>query len=130
MNKKKYQCEVSGRICPTLDEHHVIPREYGGIDGPTIYLDPAIHQAIHRYASNQRELDRFLLNFDKSAQNKIMMLVNAIREAKQRFPKAQRTSLQITLKQEEFEKLTLLANNMNMSESELVRKLVKRFLEN
>lgn len=122
-------CEISGREVPTLDEHHVIPREYGGINGPTVHIDPAIHQAIHRYVHNPKELNRFLSQYSLEVRARIRMLVTAIREAETTLDRAQPTVLHITLKPEEYKKLTELANKMNMTEAGLVRHLVKRFLE-
>lgn len=125
----RHICEVTGKWCPTLDEHHVIPREYGGINGPTIWLDPTIHQAIHRYVHNRKKLDTFLSAYSQEARARIQMLVTAIKEAESTLDRAQPTVLQITLKPEEYKKLAEMAKGMNMTEPELVKKLVKRFLD-
>lgn len=130
MSKSSHICEVSGRWVPTLDEHHVIPREYGGINGPTVWIDPAIHQAVHRYAHNSKKLDTFLAGYESAeVMARIRMLVTAIKEAEATLDRAQPTVLQITLKPEEYKKLTELAKRMSVSEPELVKRLVKRFLE-
>ncbi len=36
----------------SLDEHHVVPREYGGSKGPTVTLCGNCHKLVHRVASN------------------------------------------------------------------------------
>lgn len=130
MSKRDHICEISGRKCPTLDEHHVIPREYGGINGPTVWIDPAIHQAVHRYVHKPHKLNTFLANYeDEGVRARIRMLVTAIKEAEATLDRAQPTTLQITLKPEEYKKLTEMARRMSLSEPELVKRLVKRFLE-
>lgn len=52
----KGQCFVcmTGKGCLlniTPEEHHVIPREYGGEKGPVVSLCPNQHRAIHRTAN-------------------------------------------------------------------------------
>lgn len=42
-------CAVTGRTSG-LDEHHKIPRAYGGETGPTIWLASDIHQLVHTLA--------------------------------------------------------------------------------
>lgn len=122
------RCEISGRECPTLDEHHVIPREYGGINGPTVNIDPAIHQAVHRYANHQDKLNKFLAGYPAEVRARIQMLVTAVRHAEATLERVQSSVISITFSKEERKKLADIAKDMDMSESELVRKIVVRFL--
>lgn len=121
-------CEVSGRDCPTLDEHHVIPREYGGVDGPTIKLDPAIHQAIHRYVGNGTKLASFLSDYPVETRARIQMLVTAIQHARATLGRALSYSVTCTLSEVEYSKLTELARDVNMTESKVAAKLLSNIL--
>lgn len=121
-------CEVSGRDCPTLDEHHIIPREYGGINGPTIRIDPAIHQAIHRYTNNPTELGRFLSKYSPEVRARIQMLVTAIKEAEIQLERAPTYSITVTLPKEAFSKLERLAKDTNMPVSQAAKTLLVNLL--
>lgn len=121
-------CEVSGRDCPTLDEHHVIPREYGGITGPTVRIDPALHQAIHRYASNSAKLDTFLIKYPVSVRERIRMLVLAIKEAEKSLEKVKNRSITITFTEGEYEKLERLAAGLDKTVQQVVKTMVKNLL--
>lgn len=121
-------CEVSGRECPTLDEHHVIPREFGGLTGPTIRLDPAIHQAIHRYCRNPQNLGRFLSKYPAEVRARIQMLVTAIAHAEGTLERAPLRSITVSLDKEEMDRLSRLAEDMNMSETQVAKKLLSNLL--
>lgn len=121
-------CEVSGRDCPTLDEHHVIPREYGGITGPTVRIDPALHQAIHRYASNSAKLDTFLIKYPVSVRERIRMLVLAIKEAEKSLEKVKNRSITITFTEGEYEKLERLSAGLDKTVQQVVKTMVKNLL--
>lgn len=117
-------CEITGRKCPTLDEHHVIPREYGGINGPVVKIDPAVHQAIHRYVHNPTKLGAFLSSYPVEVQNRILMLVTAIKEAEDTLNKVEKRSVTITFSEEEFSKLEKIAEYTNKTVPNVVKTLV------
>jgi len=121
-------CEVSGRDCPTLDEHHVIPREFGGKDGPTVRIDPAIHQAIHRYCRNKRKLASFLASYPENVRARIQVLVTAIIEAESNLERARSYTLTLELTEEEYKKLTRLAKDNRSTETKIAKTLLSNLL--
>ena len=121
-------CEVSGRDCPTLDEHHVIPREYGGIDGPTVHIDPAIHQAVHRYVNNPTKLAKFLAHYGPDVRARVQLLVTAIKEAQATLDKARTYTVTIELTKAEYEKLTRLARDNKSTETKIAKTLLSNLL--
>ncbi len=47
------RCAVCQGEWPHLEEHHVVPREYGGEDGPTRPLCGSCHGALHKEVHNR-----------------------------------------------------------------------------
>lgn len=45
-------CELCGRSPVKTTEHHLVPRQYGGVEGPTIWLCGACHRQIHALFTN------------------------------------------------------------------------------
>ncbi len=74
------KCQVTGEFFVSLDEHHIIPQEYGGTNGPTIYLRPDIHQAIHRVAKNPATKDEFFSSLNPKSRQLVDMLIRKIIE--------------------------------------------------
>lgn len=72
------RCHLSGRYCPSLDEHHVIPREYGGENGPTIMLCPDVHQTLHRSVNNVRLREEFISSLPANRQKYAHELIEKI----------------------------------------------------
>ena len=66
MGKSGY-CQISGEYCDSLDEHHLIPREFGGLNGPTILLSPTVHQTIHRIFRDDTKVAQFISRYPQSA---------------------------------------------------------------
>jgi hypothetical protein len=124
-------CQVSGEWCQSLDEHHVIPREYGGVDGPTIFLSPSIHQTIHRVAFNDTKVSEFISRYPNS-QKTIYYLVEMIRFCKENATKVQQDNLTISLKSFTIsEQMLLFANakKHNVPISKMLVLIVKQVLK-
>ncbi|WP_347861205.1 HNH endonuclease [Salimicrobium sp. PL1-032A] len=51
-------CELCWRYPVKTTEHHLIPKQHGGVHGPTAQLCSPCHRQIHALFSNQ-ELARF-----------------------------------------------------------------------
>ncbi|KGP90773.1 hypothetical protein N780_03645 [Pontibacillus chungwhensis BH030062] len=45
-------CELCGRGPIETTEHHLVPRQYGGAEGPTAELCKACHKQIHALFTN------------------------------------------------------------------------------
>lgn len=116
---KSGYCRVTGEYCPSLDDHHVIPREFGGGFGPTILLRPDIHQTIHRCANNPVLKDQLLSSLPSSRSRQIVSrLIDTIVLAKQvHLDKGlgKTKIIQFELPLNSYKQLEVLAENKHMS---------------
>ncbi|MBH0228741.1 HNH endonuclease [Halobacillus yeomjeoni] len=46
-------CELCSRSPVVTTEHHLVPRQFGGVNGPTIMLCDACHRQIHALFTNE-----------------------------------------------------------------------------
>ncbi|ELK45249.1 HNH endonuclease [Halobacillus sp. ACCC02827] len=46
-------CDLCGRSPVKTTEHHLVPKQYGGTDGPTVMLCSACHRQIHAHFTNE-----------------------------------------------------------------------------
>lgn len=119
-------CEVSGEFCDSVDIHHIIPREYGGEQGPTIALSPTVHQSLHRLASNPSKLEAFALRFKNPYL--LIDLGRCIRESKEKFCKVPSNKVIVSFSEDDMAILTTNANELGMTVPALVNALVKKVL--
>ncbi|MFG6120431.1 HNH endonuclease [Thalassobacillus sp. B23F22_16] len=59
-------CDLCGRSPVTTTVHHLIPKEYGGADGPTAQLCSTCHRQIHALFTNE-ELAGFYHTLERLA---------------------------------------------------------------
>lgn len=67
------------------EEHHVVPRAYGGLDGPTVSLCDSHHTAIHKVAlliEAGKPYLEFTKNLDQEQLKKLLYLATVIVNAK------------------------------------------------
>jgi len=118
-NKDQGYCKVTGKYYASLDNHHIIPREYGGKDGPTVLLGPDIHQSIHRCANNPAKKDQFLSLLPNSRSRKLAdRLIKTILQSKQAHKdKGIGTTkiIQFSIPLKIYERLSVVASNRNLS---------------
>lgn len=119
-------CQVTGEFCDSVDIHHIIPREYGGENGPTIELSPTVHQTLHRLASNPAKLEAFALR--QKNPSLLMDLGRCIRESREKFSKIPSNKVTVTFSPEEMSKLTASAESLGMTVPALVLSLVRKVL--
>lgn len=60
------KCELCGRCPIRTNEHHLIPKEFGGVEGPTALLCGACHRQIHALFTNA-ELASFYHSLERLA---------------------------------------------------------------
>ena len=68
------------------EEHHVIPRAYGGIDGPTVSLCDGHHSAIHKIAvafKSKKPYHHLLGTHDTNQVKKLLALAQFIANAEE-----------------------------------------------
>lgn len=121
-------CAVTGEWCESLDEHHIIPRERGGLEGPTVLLSPTAHATLHRVFSNNQRLDAFASSVKNS--NLVYQLAGYLRQSKEQFDRALPTKITVSLSPEEITKLQAVAVDMGISISavatEIIRKVINK----
>ena len=74
-------------VCGTrvsLHEHHVVPRAYGGLNGPTVMICAVHHNLIHTAALNKNVTAREALLADHTEEQKIRLreLILVIRKSR------------------------------------------------
>ncbi|ARI78069.1 HNH endonuclease [Halobacillus mangrovi] len=47
------KCDLCERSPVKTTEHHLVPRQYGGVEGPTVMVCSACHRQIHALFTNQ-----------------------------------------------------------------------------
>lgn len=122
------RCFVTNEVSPTLDEHHVIPREYGGLNGPTVFLSPTIHQAIHRCAHNEEARAKFLAGLSPDARAKAKMLMFSLELSRSKLDKESKNEITIYLTPTQHDKLHRLSLNLKESVSKVATKLLTKLL--
>lgn len=68
------------------EEHHIIPRAYGGVDGPTVSLCTKHHTALHKIADalwSNKPYFIWLQDESDQAKQKLMWLATRVYNAKQ-----------------------------------------------
>ncbi|MFC7321174.1 HNH endonuclease [Halobacillus campisalis] len=60
------KCELCRRTLVETNVHHLIPKEYGGVEGPTALLCKPCHRQIHALFTNQ-ELASFYHSLERLA---------------------------------------------------------------
>lgn len=118
-------CKATGKFYPSLDNHHIIPVEFGGGFGPTVWIGPDIHQTIHRCVDNPVLKDQFLSSLPSNQSRQIVnRLINTIVSAKQaHLDKGLRKTkiIQVELSLGTYERLKVLAENKRMSIREFTK---------
>jgi hypothetical protein len=65
-------------------EHHLVPRAYGGVDGPTVTLCNTHHEKLHRIAErliHKKPYFEYLKGERASAQHKLLYMATVVRNA-------------------------------------------------
>lgn len=109
----------------TTDEHHVLPREFGGLKGPTVHLCPGCHQTIHRAVKNPFVLDKFTSNLKPNVRPIALALIKSVANA-DAFGEKQYVNINLKLEVAIHSKLKLLASDLNTSISNLLVELIKK----
>ncbi|QHE51382.1 HNH endonuclease [Pontibacillus sp. HMF3514] len=88
--KDETYCELCRRSPIETTEHHLIPRQFGGAEGPTAQLCIPCHKQVHAWFTNE-ELAGFYNTLDRLKDHPTM-------EKYLKFVKKQPTDKKITIK--------------------------------
>lgn len=104
-------CKLSKKYYPSLDEHHTIPREFGGENSYTIFLGPDIHQLLHRSVGNMKIRDEFLSSLPADTRRMASDLISLIEQAKASFGGEEKLikKFEVEITIETFNKLNIVA---------------------
>jgi hypothetical protein len=123
-------CQLLKEWCPTTDNHHIIPVEYGGDPkGRTIALRPDIHQTIHRCIGNGRLRDEFFSSLTPSQRRIAMLLVSKIETAKLTATKKEEVMITLNINRSYYKKLEVLAKDRGMTTKKMAAILLQRTIE-
>lgn len=114
------------------ESHHVVPRAYGGEDGPQVPLCLAHHDLTHLVAVKMIACKDYhcLLPLDPSHRQRLIALATLIKLAHSKFNQdpSKRLTLSIGMSRDEASQLKTLASTYGLSKSDLVKLLIKREL--
>ncbi len=122
-------CPVLEKYFPALQEHHIIPREYGGENGPTIWLSIQAHQTIHLCVDNKQLRDEFLSGLKPKGKQKAVQLIKAIETSRavatEKKLVTDRT-IHIKIPGDVYERLKAKADSFQMTPNKLVLSLIEK----
>lgn len=122
--------DVGGPASCIRNEHHLIPRAYGGVDGPTTMVCSAHHDLLHligsRLISGKPYFD--LLTHDRRMDQVLLFLASRVQvaEAATRGDPNKKVLLPLTLDGVTQQKLVRLARIHRVSRADLIRLLIER----
>jgi hypothetical protein len=122
-------CDITGQEVPFTVEHHIIPRERGGIDGPTVFITATLHDAIHRAEGNPRKQAKLLDSFSPDVRERVQMLLVALDESAKQLDRVNKMEVTIKLNEPEFTRLQELAREMSWSVTKTATFLLKNLLK-
>jgi len=96
-------CEVTNKFYASLDEHHVIPQEVGGVNGPKVRLGPDVHQIIHRSVTSIQTRELFLSSLSPLQRMKAEYLIQAIIASKTMLPRTKKNEIKIEVDDKTFQ---------------------------
>ena len=113
------------------NEHHVIPRAYGGSDGPLVSLDSAHHDLLHLIAdkiSSRQPFKHLTTGFSKESLERLMYLATRVAVAASTMgdDPNKRVPVHFTLSKSENEQLKQLTDFHRVSRERLLRELIRR----
>lgn len=113
------------------NEHHVIPRAYGGADGPTVSLDAAHHDLLHLVANRMMAgsaWEHLLKDMAEDAKQRLLYLSSRVVLAA-RFTEGdpnKRVIISLSFSQAENSAIKELANFHGVSKESLIRQLLHK----
>jgi len=120
-------CAVTGEYHDCIDIHHIIPREYGGENGPTIQLSPNVHQTIHRISFNDKKIKEYLDKHpDKS--HILSYLINSIRFSRENFTRVGSNNVTVKLTNEELSFFRKKSEELGISVPQLITEILRKFV--
>lgn len=126
---KSGNCKLTGKYYPSLDEHHTIPREFGGENSLTIFIGPDIHQTLHRSVNNPKVFDEFLSMIPSQNRKFARELVELIRKAKESVDKSKKSkTVELEIDYDTYEKLEIAAKDKGMRVKAFLQVLISKLV--
>ena len=126
---KQGHCKLSLKFCPSLDEHHAIPREYGGENGPTVFLNPEVHQLLHRSVSDLETREMFVKSLPLQTQKYAIGLIETIARSRREYeiknPEEAIVTMSISLPKSLKLRIERLAKDKGLRTGEFIAKLLE-----
>ncbi len=122
-------CPIYGKYIAVLHLHHIIPREYGGENGPTINISPDAHESLHRSVENNKIKAQFLESLIPNKRPYAQYLINNIIESKTKFKEVgnkTKHNINVEVSTTIYNKLKIIARERGLS----IRKLIGSLITN
>jgi hypothetical protein len=132
-------CILTGRP-DGLDEHHVIPRSYGGVDGPVVWLASDMHVEVHTqalalYRTKDEGLIQYPSGLPDTSRDKFLYLVRTIVNARiayesaKKANKAPKQSVSFKLDIRRTKRVEELAQALNCSQRHVMNMAIDRLYQ-
>jgi hypothetical protein len=121
--------DSGGNPSSIRESHHVVPRAYGGTDGPQVDLCIGHHDLIHLIATKKISKSDFsyLLPKDSTHMRRVEYLSEVILKSYEKFAgdSNKRVTITFSLSASETENLSALTSFLGVRRSELLRRLIQ-----
>jgi hypothetical protein len=132
-------CILTGRP-DGLDEHHVIPRSYGGVDGPVVWLASDMHVEVHTqalalYRTKDEGLIQYPSGLPDTSRDKFLYLVRTIVNARIAYESAKKArlapkqSVSVKLDTRRTKRVDELAQALNCSQRHVINMAIDRLYQ-
>jgi hypothetical protein len=123
------QCNLCFKHNAVAHDHHIIPREYGGVEGPELHICPTCHDSVHRSATNPLVLDEFLSILPKETKVIAKRLIEVISNHKAAGIKTGTVKVSMDLPRELHNKLKQTASDLNVTQKQLLLSILNSTLK-
>lgn len=121
-------CNLCDNISATLDSHHIVPREYGGHDGPQLKLCPSCHATLHRCINNSKMKDEFFSIVPRKNLNLAKQAIKVLEDLSKAGNKHTKINLTIYIDRTLHDKIKLAAKDYKTTIKDIVEQvLIKAF---
>lgn len=113
------------------ERHHVIPRAYGGVDGPQVSLCDKHHTMLHKIAnyldSNREAIGPMLIMETRQSRDRVMWLASMVYKAKKTFEldPNKRIPASISMDKQEQQMMTFLQKKLGKSKGDILSLALK-----
>lgn len=130
-------CWICSELKSSFNDHHIIPRNAGGTNGPQVHICSACHDAIHHASQLKLTSEDYSLRNDAKqrwitleSKTRSAFLINLIINSESHAKKSENKSIVLTVRLtgKDNKKLEYLSKRMKLSKQETLIKLIQEYV--